>query len=322
MDNKTTAFWKFVWEKSESNIPTVLLFVLESEGSSPGRQGFKMAVTAEGHMFGSIGGGVMEKKLIEKAKDMMEKGEGQFFFIQQYHDKTSLQDQSGMICSGRQSIVLCPLAGSVAGAIKRISSLILDGGEGLLSVGPGGISFQENGELGRQYNYFYESDGNWLYKEAIGYKQLINIIGGGHVGLALSKIMSFLGFYVKVFDDRPGLNTLQQNTFVNEKIIIAYDRINEYLMENEEHYVAIMTFGYRTDKIVLRQLIGKKFRYLGMMGSEAKNRQLFEELRQEGVAEVQLGKVHAPIGLALSSKTPEEIAVSIAAQIVQIKNSI
>ena len=73
--------WQFLNKKLQSDISTILLLVLESKGSSPGRQGFKMAVAADGELCGSIGGGIMEHKLVEKATDMLQKEEKDFFLL-------------------------------------------------------------------------------------------------------------------------------------------------------------------------------------------------------------------------------------------------
>ena len=81
-----------------------------------------------------------------------------------------------------------------------------------------------------------------------------------------------------------------------------------------------MSFGYRTDKVVLQQLLHHQFKYLGMMGSKEKVKQLFKELLEEGIDKTLLVKVHSPIGVPIKSKTPEEIAVSILAEIIGVKN--
>ena len=102
--------WSFIVKKLEQEINIVLMLVLESAGSSPGRQGFKMAVSADDQMDGSIGGGIMEHKLVVKARDMLKKKEQNYFFKKQIHRKDSPQDQSGMICSGEQTVVLIPIS--------------------------------------------------------------------------------------------------------------------------------------------------------------------------------------------------------------------
>ena len=88
----------------------------------------------------------------------------------------------------------------------------------------------------------------------------------------------------------------------------------------DDHYVVIMTFGYRTDDLALRALMPKSFRFLGVLGSRSKIKQMFDGYRREGMAPERLSQVYAPVGLAINSRTPEEIAVSIAAQLIGIKN--
>jgi xanthine dehydrogenase accessory factor len=81
-----------------------------------------------------------------------------------------------------------------------------------------------------------------------------------------------------------------------------------------------MTFGYRTDDIALRALMNKNFRYFGLLGSKKKSEKMFEEYRKKGINEDVLKKIRSPIGIQIKSQTPEEIAVSVAAEIISIKN--
>jgi xanthine dehydrogenase accessory factor len=97
--------WQFIYNKQSASIHVVLLYVLQSEGSSPGRQGFKMAVAADGGFFGTIGGGIMEHKFVEMAKSRLDEDESAPGIFKQVHDKKA-QHQSGMICSGEQTIFL------------------------------------------------------------------------------------------------------------------------------------------------------------------------------------------------------------------------
>ena len=135
--------------------------------------------------------------------------------------------------------------------------------------------------------------------------------------------MSYLGFYIKVYDDRPALNTLLQNNFADEKIIIpSYDQLAAFYSGKENDYVVIMSVGYRTDKIALKQLIEKDIFYLGLLGSKHKIEQLFNEMKTEGTDEKLLKKIFSPIGLDIASKTSKEIAVSIVAEIIRKKNTV
>jgi xanthine dehydrogenase accessory factor len=304
--------WKFILSKLEAGIDVQLIHVLESEGSSPGRKGFKMAVAADGTFSGTIGGGIMEYKLVEKAKSMLEQKEHHVLLMRQYHDKEKTKDRSGMICSGSQLNAFIPLTSSDKQTIKSI----INAGQSSVQLSPKGLIIANKTAEGLQYR----SDEDWTYVEPINQQPVIHIIGGGHVGLALSELMNFLGFYIKLYDDRPELNTIAANSFADEKHIVNYDAIAQHFDQAAEDYVVIMTIGYRTDKIVLKQLIGKSFFYFGLLGSDHKIKTLFGELKAEGIPGESLMKIHTPIGINISSKTSKEIAVSIAAEIIKEKN--
>jgi len=112
--------WRFILSKLNETVPVMLLYVLESEGSSPGRQGFKMAVAANGEMYGTIGGGIMEHKLVEKAKAMLQQKVSTVLLMRQHHDKEHTKDQSGMICSGSQLNAFIPLTNSDIQTVEKI----------------------------------------------------------------------------------------------------------------------------------------------------------------------------------------------------------
>ena len=304
--------WKFILNKLAAKQNVMLLFVLDSEGSSPGRKGFKMAVAADGDFCGTIGGGIMEYKLVEKAKSMFSQNDKKILLQHQYHDKEKIKDQSGMICSGSQLNAFIPLSVSDKETIEEI----ITSAKKSLQISPKGIQLTDEASNGLQY----KTDTDWLYTEAINQQPVIHIIGGGHVGLALSELMNYLGFYIKLYDDRPELNTIADNSFVHEKHIVNYESISERFVNTENDFVVIMTIGYRTDKVVLKQLINQPFFYIGLMGSDHKIKTLLQEMEQEGFANQVLQKIHTPIGVNIFSKTTKEIAVSIAAEIIREKN--
>jgi len=304
--------WKFIEQKLTTGKNIMLLYVLKSEGSSPGRQGFKMAVASDGEFSGTIGGGIMEHKLVEKAKLLLHQNETTASLQHQYHDKEKSKDQSGMICSGSQLNAFVPLSILDKETIKRI----IASPKKSIRLSPKGLQFSDKYATGLQY----KTDTDWLYREAICQQPVIHIIGGGHVALALSELMKYLGFYIKLYDDRPDLNTVAANSFADETHIVEYETIGALLNQTEKDYVVIMTIGYRTDKIVLKQVINKSFYYIGLLGSQHKIEVLFKELTDEGADSESLKKVFSPIGLKISSKTTKEIAVSIAAEIISVKN--
>jgi xanthine dehydrogenase accessory factor len=318
---KQLQVWKSIAGSLKENIPVMLLYVLDSKGSSPGRQGFFMAVDAGGGMEGSIGGGIMEHKFVEMAKERLQETGYKAQLRKQYHDKEAAKDRSGMICSGQQTILIYQLQAKDREAITTMIDSLEQNKNGELTLSPDGIEFSDSIPL----NDFYieiESEQNWIYKEKTGYKNRLFIIGGGHCALALSKMMCMMDFYIHLFDERENLHTMVQNNFVHEKRLVgSYQELEQLIPSGDHHYVVIMTFGYRTDGIALRALTNKQFKYLGMLGSRHKIDKMFEELEQENVDKNFLSNIYSPVGLPINSQTPEEIAISIAAEIISIKNA-
>ena len=312
-------FWQFIHSHLSKSQPVMLLYVLQSEGSSPGRRGFNMAVAADDTFIGTIGGGIMEYKLVEKAKVMLADGTIETSVMLQYHDKKS-SHQSGMICSGSQLNAFIPLFNHHISVVEDILNSQRNGSKLVIQLSPHGISLLTESITQTLPFLRYESTKDWLYQESVYNRPIIHIIGGGHVGLALSELMHFLGFYVIVYDERNDLTTMSENTFANEKRIINYSTIGELFNNHHQDYVAIMTVGYRTDKIVLKQLISKEFFYIGLMGSQNKIKTLLAELEIEGQQTNEFKRLFTPIGINIFSKTTREIAVSIAAEIIREKN--
>jgi xanthine dehydrogenase accessory factor len=319
---KALITWQLIRKSLRQHQPVMLLYVLESHGSSPGRQGFLMAVNTVGEMAGSIGGGIMEHKFVEMAKEKLRSPLFELSIRTQYHDKNAAQNQSGMICSGDQTILLYEVKPSDVSAIQAITSCLERNKAGLLELSPSGIQFTATQPAKADFRFVMQSAQDWLYQEKLGYKNELFIIGGGHCALALSQLMSRMDFYIRVFDTRPNLHTMFQNPHAHEKLLIGdYGELAEIIPSGRHQYIVIMTFGYRTDDLAIRALLDKQFRYIGVLGSKMKIGKLFADYRAEGVNDEKLNCIHAPIGLPINSQTPEEIAVSIAAEIIQVKNA-
>ena len=319
---KSISTWKLIQNSMERKIPVMLLYVLESKGSSPGRQGFCMAVNRMGEMEGSIGGGMMEHKFVEMVKEKLLGSSAPGTDIKkQVHDKSAAKNQSGMICSGEQTILLHTLQPADLNHVESIIHSLEQHQNGTLTLSKAGILFYANPpEV--DYGFFNPSEADWLYVEKTGYKNNLYIIGGGHCALALSRLMRSMDFYIRVYDDRADLKTMIENEAAHEKYSISsYEQITTSIPEGLNEYIVIMTFGYRSDDIVIRSLLGKNYRYLGVLGSQTKINKLFDDYRKEGINENCLQQIHTPIGLDIHSQTPEEIAVSIAAEIIRVKNS-
>jgi xanthine dehydrogenase accessory factor len=132
--------------------------------------------------------------------------------------------------------------------------------------------------------------------------------------------MRMLDFYIYLYDTRAGLNTFEENESAHEKKLLTdYSELKELIPSGNE-YVVVMTIGYRTDDGVIRTLMDKRSTYTGVLGSRKKLEKMFADYRKEGLDEEKLSSIHAPIGIPVNSRTPEEIAISIAAQIIAVKN--
>jgi xanthine dehydrogenase accessory factor len=315
------ATWQLINNCLQQQVPVMLLYVLESSGSSPGRPGFFMAVAADGAMEGSIGGGIMEHKFVEMARERLRQHADETTIRKQVHNKNAVKDQSGMICSGEQTILLYRVKPEEAPTIQQLITCLQQHRQGGLQLSPEGLHFQES-FMPQDEPYFEMTDeNNWVYQENTGYRSHLFIIGGGHCALALSRLMSTMNFYIHVYDDRPELHTILQNDYAHEKCTLPdYSGLAEKIPAGHQHYVVVMTFGYRTDDIAIRALLNKKFRYFGILGSKSKIGKMFEAYIAEGFKPEQLYNLYAPVGLPINSHTPEEIAVSIAAEIIQVKN--
>jgi xanthine dehydrogenase accessory factor len=321
LPDKRISLWRFALSSLQRKFPVLLLYVVESKGSSPGRHGFFMVVNGAGEKEGSIGGGIMEHKFTEMAKEQLRQNTPVISLRRQIHDKEVAKDQSGMICSGEQTILIYSLRPTDTVALQQLLISLEQNRNGLLRFSPRGMDFSPQPP---EKDFFFQrsSDQDWIYEERTGYRSRLFIIGGGHVALAFSRLMQSMDFYITLFDDRSGLDSFNRNEYVHEKRLIGdYEELNGLITGGEEVYVVVMTQGYRTDDRAIRALLQKNFRYFGVLGSKTKVEKLLAVLRSEGIGEQRLEKLRAPAGLAIHSQTPEEIAVSIAAEIIRGKNA-
>lgn len=306
--------WAFIRSELLQNHRVVLLYVVESEGSSPGRRDFLMGVSSSGAFYGTIGGGIMERKLVEEARRVLTDPKAAPYLKRQFHDKAHGLENSGMICSGRQTMAFVPLSPVARPLIPEF----------LQKTDAFQLSEAGFQRVERIKNAQFQTDesGKWWYQAHFDQRPVVHIIGAGHVGNALSELMRFLGFYVQLYDDRPDLPMFNANPFAHEKKLVSYDALSEALNTAPEDFVVLVTFSYATDKRILPQIIHRKLAYLGMMGSASKCEALRIALTEEGLPPDVWKHVHAPIGIPIHSKTVQEIAVSIAAEIISVRNQI
>jgi len=160
-----------------------------------------------------------------------------------------------------------------------------------------------------------------VFIEPILSSPTLYIFGGGHISLPLAKIGKLLGFKIAVIDDRAEFANPQR--FPEAELTLAEDfnKVFPKLKIDKSSYIAIVTRGHQHDKLVLEWASGTRAKYIGMIGSRSKNKAVFSHLLAKGISPELLDKVHAPIGLEINAKTPEEIALSIMAEIVKVRRS-
>jgi len=318
---KELDLWIFIYNKINKNLKTNLLIVADSSLSSPGKSGFKMAVSEDVETYGSIGGGIMEFEILSEIKGTLSQNEPVNFIRKLHHSKTKEGHSSGLICGGTQTLIVITLTLEHRDIVKMIIDNLEKQINGVMQINPSGFNYVPGEENDNDITLFFDSEEAWQYEENIGLLNTVYIIGGGHVGLALSHVMSTLDFYVITFDEREDIITMRNNTFANKKIITDYSEINKYIKETKKSYAVIVTPNHDGDKVALKSVVRMNLKYLGMMGSSKKSQSIFNALTEEGIDPALFNKVNTPVGIEIEAESPEEIAISIAAEIIRIKNS-
>jgi xanthine dehydrogenase accessory factor len=158
-----------------------------------------------------------------------------------------------------------------------------------------------------------------IFVEPLLVTPILLIVGAGHIGVACAELAKFLGFHVVVVDDRAELVTRERFPLADE--LHAGDTVEELgqLDITPQTYVVLTTRAHTMDAPALRAVIDKPAAYIGMLGSKRRVLTVFEMLKQEGVREEALQRVCAPIGMAIGAETPQEIAVSILAEVIKVR---
>lgn len=318
--------WKFIREDICSNTPCTLLLAVETQGSGPGRPGAAMVVASDGKTRGTVGGGIMEHQLVNKARKMLESGIGSPELITCDHTNengNSKADRdgipSGMICSGSQITAVFPIHQRMLETVSHIISILEAGKTGTLYLS--GIDLSVSDSFAQETHEFSMAGGNnWEYSGPLGLRDTVYIIGGGHVGQALAHLLAGLSFRSVIIDKR------ERNSFEDPPscrwITAPYEEAYNYIPDGNHSWVVIMTPFHRADTEVLESLAGKDLKYAGMMASGSKKEKVYSDLVRKGVPEEFLNSVHCPIGISIGSRTPNEIAVSIAAQLIGVSSCI
>jgi xanthine dehydrogenase accessory factor len=160
-----------------------------------------------------------------------------------------------------------------------------------------------------------------VYIEPVLPASTLYIFGAGHVALNLYKVARMAGFDVIVVDDREAYANRQRFPEAKDVYAEDFDRVLNQLSPNESSYLVITTRGHRDDMRVLRWAVETPARYIGMIGSQRKVIAIYKELEREGISREKLERVYAPMGIDIGAITPEEIAVSVAAELIAIRRN-
>ena len=291
----------------------VLCSILASSGSAPRGAGAKMAVFPDGTALGTIGGGAVERIAQQQALELFRTGAS---YCQAFCLAPNQVNDIGMICGGTVMVYFrffdhC--SPQDAALVRAILELLQSGQDAWL------VSRMEPGKITALGSAVYQKGEPSYYVEPISRAGRVYIFGGGHVGRALVPVLANVGFRVTVFDNREDF-ARQENYPAAEQVIFGdYYHIEEKVHITPRDYVVIMTPGHQADREVLLQAMKTPACYVGCIGSRHKIASTNQYLMDNGVEEAELSRIHAPIGITIFAETPEEIAISIAAELIRCR---
>ncbi len=290
----------------------VVATVTRVRGSVPREQGAKMIICADGRTFNTIGGGAGEAKVIKQAMEVLKTGEKQWVEID-LSGATERETQG--VCGGLMQVLLERWSGKKAIALAETILANLQMCKSIVLV----TSFEP------QFPYILTDQkpipsSNQIFIETLQPPPTLLIIGAGHVGEQLAKIADFIGFKIVIQDSRFEFTHPERfppNSVIYNQSVV---KVLEELMGNDNLYIALVTRGYQYDIEALKTILNFNiaYQYIGMIGSKKRIKMVYKHLEEYGISKLKLEKINAPIGLEIGALTPEEIAISIGAELIQI----
>lgn len=316
---------------------TVLVSVVASSGSTPRGAGARMLVSRAGLLAGTIGGGAVEYRCIAMAQALLDGGQPllQSFQLNQ-KDTAGL----GMVCGGQVQVYFLPIQGGDREVLELCREAVARFGAGTpfwlltpLQAG-GSLTLWPQGGGGRvvppacvtaelpQEPVVRQAEGGQWFCEQVQRAGTVYIFGGGHVAQALVPVLAPLDFPCVVLEDRPEFAEPRLFPQAREVRCIDLGRISDRVDITKDDYVCIMTRGHQNDLLVQQQVLRTPARYIGLIGSIRKSAASFASLRKMGFSEQDLRRIVTPIGLPIGGRSPAEIAISIAAQLIQCRSGV
>jgi len=324
----------------------VLATIVSRSGSAPRAVGSRMVVLQNAAIVGTIGGGILEARVQQLAKEVF--GHGQSV-LKKYVLNAQDASQIGMVCGGAVQVLVqfidasrpsnLELYREIVAAIegRKRASLIseLPAGDGVPELTRQFLARSDGSAVGEQDHQTVQAlssqagvgqpelvscQGKQYLVESLCQEGTVYIFGAGHISQQLAPLTNLVGFRTVVLDDRQEFANPER--FPTAEEVIVLDSFEQALAGLEMHadsYLVLVTRGHAHDNIVLRQALGSKAGYIGMIGSRRKRDAVYAALEREGFSRLEFARVFSPIGLAIGAETPEEIAVSIVAELIQVR---
>ena len=344
-----------VIEQLKQGRTSVLATIIQQAGPAPRGLGTKFLVLDDGSCVGTIGGGLLEARTLEGAKKVFDT---RIPLRLHFSLKGSDVAETDMLCGGEVQVFLEPLLPDnpeLSSLCHELLSITKRGGFGLVATrldpekwrhahvpkmllekggerfgsAPGEAALEatlledmEEILTARQPAIFtFEEDGSKaeVFVEPVISDPVLFIFGGGHVSREIVPLASRVGFKVVVIDDRREFAKTEQFPQAGEVRQYSFEGVMDRLSVDESTYIVIVTRGHIHDNVVLEQSLRTKAGYIGMIGSRQKRNIIYANLLEQGFTQKDLSRVHSPIGLDIGGETPEEIAVSIVAELIQVR---
>lgn len=313
----------------------VLVTVVRRLGSTPRTAGSQMLVSSEGLVCGTIGGGIMEKMAIDAARSLMG------LRMCRTERMTLVQGAKrglDMPCGGDVDLLYVPVncddvcwrqvSASLLNCLdRRIPAFLallcredaeeFEGGVALLDKDGqliAGSPVMTTQPFALEKGSFFAND---CFVMPLQLPVRAVVFGGGHVGRATIAALANVGFACTLFENRPEFARPENAPAAQEIILGDYENVDASLSFDEGDFVIIMTHSHRFDNAILEQALRQPLAYVGLMGSRRKIAVARELMREAGISEEAIDAVHMPIGLSIQAETPEEIAISVAAECIQ-----
>jgi xanthine dehydrogenase accessory factor len=328
--------------------PAALATIIEARGSTPQAEGASALFSTEGLICGTIGGGVVEAEVQRKALSAIKRKKSSLLTFNLAHESSQ---ENGAICGGRLRILLEtqpeknePAFRALGRSLKRrkpgvLATLIrkdpskraldidrLWTGPDVLSKDLTGTPFSGfEGEIRRaaldKKPLLVHLKPGMLYLEPHFPLPRLLIAGAGHIGQAVAHLGKLLDFEVIVIDDRPEYACRERFPLADRIIVAEIGEAVRRFPISSDTYIVIVTRGHARDEEALRACLKRRAGYIGMIGSRQKVGLLREKFLDRGwTAAAEFDQVHSPIGININSQTVQEIAVSIAAELVSVRN--